>query len=459
MQKQKHFIYSGKPNLFALSPFFVFIGMYILLISVYASVDNKIKLTAFPIFAAISAIVFSMFTFQERATISKKIKIFISGVARPTVIYMCFIFIFSSIFSHIASLCGGVDSAITFCNILIPEQWLLPGLFTAIALFSLTIGSSIGGIATFTPIAVGMASKLGVDPALMAGIAVGGAMLGDNLSVISDTTIAAIHTTGCDPYEKFKGNAMLVLPAFVITIIILSFIGSQVYVPLQASLTLTWEFADFVKVIPYLAVFIFALIGIDVLAVLASGAFSAAFIGIMYGKFSVVSAMTFFFEGFYQQKGIVSIFFLVMLIAGLSRIVEHNGGIKYLLNKFKANTSSKADAEQSIALLVVFLEFAMARNTIAILIAGPMAQQIGGKFKVKNSRIATLLDIFACTIHGLLPYSSQLLLAAAMAGTTTFAVMPHLYYLYVILVVSILSIVKTKIIQSRNGKRAEKNEK
>lgn len=458
MVKQKRFIYSGKPSLFALSPFFVFIGMYVALISLYSSVDNKIKLTAFPVFAAILAIAFSLFTFQEKASISKKIKIFISGAARPTVIYMCFIFIFSSIFSHVSLLCGGVDSAIKFCNILIPEQWILPGLFSAIALFSLTIGSSIGGIATFTPIAVGMASKLGVDPAVMAGIAVSGSMLGDNLSVISDTTIAAIHTTGCDAYEKFKGNALLVLPAFVITIIILSFIGFHVHVPLNASAGLMWNFSDIVKVIPYLAVFVLALIGIDVLAVLATGAFTAGLFGIIYGKFTFLSGVTYFFEGFYQQKGIVAIFLLVLLVAGLSRVVEHNGGIKYLLMKFRAKTSTKAGAERSIALLVTLLECAVARNTISILIAGPMAQQIGGKFKVKNARIATLLDIFACTIHGILPYSSQLLLAAAMAGTSSFAVMPHLYYLYVILAIAVLSIVKTKILEMRELKKNKKED-
>jgi Na+/H+ antiporter NhaC len=433
----------GKPSLFALAPFAIFISMYVFLILLFPDSGNGLKLAAFPVFAGITAIGFSFFTFQERISISKKIKIFISGVARPTVIYMCFIFIFSSIFSHVISLCGGVDAAIKLCYVLIPKQWILPGIFTTIAIFSLTIGSSIGGIATFTPIAVGLAPRLGVSTSLMAGIAVGAAMLGDNLSVISDTTVAAIHTTNCNPYKKFKGNALMVIPAFISTIILLTIINMYVQQPLHA-MTTAWNISDIIKTIPYGAVFSLALFGIDVLVVLALGSIIAAMLGIIYHKFSILQAITFFFDGFYLQKGVVAMLMLVMLIAGLSRIVEHNGGIRYLLYKFHSKTKTKAGAEGAIALLVSLIDLAVARNTIAILIAGPMAQQIGGRFKIKSARIATLLDIFSCAVHGIIPYSSQLLLAAAMAGTSSISIVPHVYYQYMILLVAIISVAKTK---------------
>ena len=444
MLKKEHFSKSTAPRFFALSPFFVFVGMYIFLILLFPEASNQLKLAAFPIFAGITSVAFSLFTFKEKVPVAKKIKIFISGVAHPTVIYMCFIFIFSSIFSYSISLCGGVDSAIKLCYVLIPQKWMIPGIFTAISLFSLTIGSSIGGIATFTPIAVGMAHKLGVSPALMAGVAVSGSMLGDNLSVVSDTSVAVVHTTNCHPYEKFKSNALLVLPAFIMTIILLAIINAYVPAPVGEIVT-TWSRSDIIKTIPYGAVFLLAMIGIDVLVVLALGAIFAALLGIFYGKFSVLMAITLCFEGFYQQKGVIAMFVLVMLIAGLARIVEHNGGIKYLLCKFNARTKTKAGAESSIALLVSLLDVAVARNTIAILIAGPMARQIGGRFKVANKRVATLLDIFSCAIHGIIPYSSQLLLAAAMAGTTSISVVPYVYYQYFVLIVAILSIVRTKI--------------
>lgn len=444
--KKKLIQHTNPPSFFALTPFFAFIGTYIFLSLIFSNASNNLKLTAFPVFAGMTAVAISLFTFKEKVSVSKKIKIFISGVSRPTVIYMCFIFIFSSIFSHVITLCGGVDSAIKLCYILIPKQWILPGIFIAIALFSLTIGSAIGGIATFTPIAVGLAPKLGIDPAIMAGVAVSGSMLGDNLSVVSDTTIAAIHTTNCNPYKKFKGNASLVLPAFIAAIILLTIINMYVCCPINTQLTASsWQIADIVRIIPYGAVFVLALWGLDVLVVLALGALFAGFLGVIYGKFSVLMAITFFFEGFYQQKGVIAMFVFVMFIAGLSRIVEHNGGIKFLLHKFNSRTKTKAGAEASIALLVSLLDVALARNTIAILVAGPMAQQIGGRFKISNSRLATLLDIFACTVHGIIPYSSQILLAAAMAKTSSINIVPHVYYQYLILIVAILSIVKTKI--------------
>jgi len=448
MFKQKHFPHTGNPSLFSLMPFLIFIVTYVLLIFIFPQAGNQLKLTSFPIFAGIVALGFSFFTFQEKVSISKKVKIFISGISQPTVTYMCLIFVFSSIFSHVISLGGGVDSAIKLCYVLIPPQWILPGIFIAISLFSLTIGSSIGGIATFAPVAVGLAPKLGVSPALMAGIAVSGSMLGDNLSVISDTTIAVVHATNCSPYKKFKSNAMLVIPAFIITIIILAFINSSIP-SIGNHLATSWNISDIIKTIPYAAVFFLAIIGIDVLIVLALGAIIGMILGIIYSKFSILLAITFFFEGFYQHKGVVAMLLLVMFIAGLARIVEHNGGIKYLLHKFHSRTKTKTGAESSIALLVSLLDIAVARNTIAILIAGPMAQQIGGRFKVKSDRIATLLDIFSCAIHGIIPYSSQLLLAAAMAGTTSIAIIPYVHYQFIVLVIAILSIAKTKIIEMR----------
>jgi len=445
MVKQEHFSHSGKPSLFALAPFAVFVSTYILLITVYPYVGNHVKLTAFPVFSCFVAITFALFTFQEKVSFKKKIKIFISGASRPTVIYMCFIFIFSSIFSHIVSLNGSVDAAIKLCHVLIPPGWILPGLFTAIALFALTIGSSIGGVATFMPIAVGISQKFNIDPALMAGIVVSGSMLGDNLSIVSDTTIAAIHVTNCNPAKKFKENAMLVLPAFLITVLVLVFLNTYFHQPfIQTGLITSWSASDIFKLIPYASVFLLALTGLDVLVVLAAGSLIAIALGLLYGKFSILLAITFFFDGFYEQKSIVSMLVLVMLIAGLSRIIEHNGGIKYLMNKFHARTKTPTGAEGSIALLVSLLDIAVARNTIAIMIAGPIAQQIGGRFKIPSARIACLLDIFACGIHGIIPYSSQLLLAAAMAEVSSVSIIPHLHYQFVILIVAILSIAKTR---------------
>lgn len=428
---------------FPLLPFAVFIGSYILLSLLYPQADNTLKLTGFPIFACLLALFVSTFTFKEKVPLKKKVKIFITGASQDTVLYMCFIFIFSSIFAHILTLNGGVDAAIKLCEIIIPQQLLLPGIFTAIALFALTIGSSIGSIATFMPIAVGLSQKLNINPALISGIVVGGSMLGDNLSVISDTTIAAIHTTHCSAYKKFKANAFLAFPAFLITIGILSYINGQLPpLPLEASAT-TWQFSDAIKVIPYAAVLLTALVGVDVLVVLPFGALLGGILGIFYEKFTFLDAVTFCFDGFYLQKGMVAMLILVLLIGGLVQVIEHNGGIRYLLHLFHSKTKTKAGAEVSIAMLVSLLDIAIARNTIAIMIAGPIAQQIGGRFKLRGARIASLLDVFACGIHGLVPYSSQLLLAGAMANLSTLSIIPYLHYQFAILIIAMLSIVKT----------------
>ena len=458
MLRKEHFQHKIRPNLFALSPFIVFISTYIFLIIFYQNADNHLKLTSFPIFSCLAAITFSFFIFKEKISFKKKVKILISGISNLTVIYMCLIFIFSSVFSHIVTLNGGVDAAIKIANKAIPTNWLLPGIFVAIATFALTIGSSIGSIATFMPIAVGISQRFNINPALMAGIIVSGSMLGDNLSVISDTTIAAIHTTNCNPYKKFKENAILVLPAFIITLAILALINFSISELIYTEIVPPIVLQDFVKIIPYLGVLLLALIGIDVLVVLFSGSLIASAIGIFYGNFTFFDSITFFFEGFYQQKGIVSMVVLVMLIAGLSRTVEHNGGIKYLLYRFHKRTRTKVGAELSIALLTILIETFIARNTISILIAGPIAQQIGGRFKVASARIASLLDIFACTIHGILPYSSQLLLAAAMSNISSISLIPHLHYLFIIFIVTTLSIVKTKIQEDRKNYIGENHE-
>jgi len=415
-------------------------------------------LTSFPILSCLVAIAFSFLIFKEKISFKKKIKILISGISNSTVIYMCLIFIFSSIFSHIVTLNGGVDAAIKIANKAIPVNWLLPGIFVAIATFALTIGSSIGSIATFMPIAVGISQKFNINPALMAGIIVSGSMLGDNLSIISDTTIAAIHTTNCNPYRKFKENAFLVIPAFVITLAVLALINFNISGLIYTEVMPQIVLHDIIKIIPYLGVLFFALMGIDVLVVLFLGSVLAAGLGMFFGNFTLFDSITFFFEGFYQQKGIVSMVFLVMLIAGLSRIVEHNGGIKYLLYRFHKRTRTKVGAELSIAFLTILIETFIARNTITILIAGPIAQQIGRRFKVASARIAALLDIFACTIHGILPYSSQLLLASAMSNVSSISLIPHLHYLFIIFTVTMLSILKTKFMEDRKKVIGENHE-
>ena len=403
----------------------------------------------FPLFACLIAVIWALFTFKEKLTLNKKIEIFVSGTAQPTIIYMCFIFIFSSIFAHFLTLIKGVDAVVNLSLLLVPSSLLLPGIFVTVSLFSLTIGSSMGSITAFMPIAIGFTKYLGINPALMAGIVVGGSMLGDNLSLISDTTIAAVKTTGCAMSDKFKENVKLVLPAFVATVITLFFVNRGMgFVSAVPTKTLI-SYLDFIKIVPYIVVITLALLGIDVLGVLILGTFTAVGIGLFDGSFSYLHALTNIFDGFYTSKKMVAVFVIVMLIAGLSKMIEANGGLNYLIERSWKRIKSKAGAETSIAFIIFLVNAVLAINTISILVVGPIAKRIGKKFDVSNKRIASLLDIFACVCQGIVPYAPQLLLAGALANISSIAIMPYLHYQFFIFIVAVVSIL-SKIFVKKN---------
>jgi Na+/H+ antiporter NhaC len=431
-KKRAHFL--------QLTPFFVFIGLFSALHIIYRSTETETK-SGFALFACLIAVLFSLFTFVKKTDFNKKIQIFISGSAQSIILYMCYIFIFSSVFAHVASRIGGVDAAVKFGLFLIPPSYILPGLFATVSLFAVTIGSSMGSIAAFMPIAWGFSQKLGINPSLIAGLVVGGSMLGDNLSFISDTTLAAARSTGCRMTDKFKANVRLVIPAFILTLIVLYFVdGGGASSSLIAINPIV--LSDFIKVIPYIAVFSLALLGIDVLAVLVIGTVCAAGIGMMYNSFTFIEATSFLFEGFYLQPGMVNVLVLVMLIAGLAKIIEYNGGLAYVLEKWQPKIKTKAGAEITIASLVFIINAAIAINTIAILIVGPVAKTIGTHFGIRRARLASILDIFACVCQGFAPYTPQLLLASTIANVSSISVLPYLHYQFIIAIVALLSILR-----------------
>ena len=430
----------SKAGLFQLSPFLMFVTAFLALIKLFPQV-NVSKTDDFPLLACLMAIIFALFTFKDKISFNKKIEIFVSGAAQSTVMYMCFIFIASSIFANFLTMVQGVDAAILISFKLIPPSLLLPGLFITTSLFSLVIGSSMGCITAFMPVAMGFAVKLGMNPALLAGIVVGGAMLGDNLSVISDTTIAATKTTGCKMSDKFKANGLLVLPAFIATLIVLFFINKNMLITIPTQI---FSYTHLIKIIPYGLVLVLALIGIDVLAVLVTGAIAAGVIGVADGSFSSLTAVTSIFDGFYAEKKMVAVLVLVLMIAGLSKMIEANGGIKYILKKFQTKIKSRAHAEASIAFVVFLINSVIAINTIAILVAGPIAKKIGDNANIPAPRIASLLDIFACVCQGIMPYAPQLLLAGALAKVSSISIMPHLHYQFFIFIVAVISIIRTR---------------
>lgn len=427
----------------SLTPLLFFVGIFLLSGLLFAQPIS-------PLFACLCALILAVFTFESSVPFNKKVEIFIEGSAQNTVLSMIYIFIFSAAFTYVLNLTGGTNSAVNLGLYCIPHNLILPGLFTVISFFATAIGSSMGSIAAFLPIALGIAEKTGTDFALMAGVVVSGAMLGDNLSIISDTTIAATQTTGTTMRDKFKTNILLVIPAFLITFILLYFLGQSTnnnLVDFQGTIP---TLVDIINIIPYALVIMLALFGVDVIAVLVVGFFAALILGISHGTFSITQSTHLILKSFSNDVSIQEVLILALLLSGLSHIVQYNGGIDYILKAFQKKICTKGQAEASISLLVFLVNAAIGINTITILITGPVAKKIGDQFNIDKTRVASLIDIVACICQGILPYAPQLLLASSLAHISSMAILPYLYYQWAILVVVVCSIGHTWV-QSAKG--------
>jgi len=316
-------------------------------------------------------------------------------------------------------------------------------MFILISMFSLSIGSSLGSITAFMPIAYGIAQTLHINPALMAALVVSGSMLGDNLSVISDTSIAATRATHCKMRDKFTANLLIALPAFVCTIAILFYITKTGVYDQSAAYNTALVSQDYINVIPYFFVFLLSVSGVDVLAVLACGALVGAIIGIWQNKFSFFEATSFIFEGFYGQKSMVRILILFLFISGLSKIIEHNGGFRYLLNKLGDKARNGRHAQLLIVLITILVNATIAINTLSIVLVGSITKEIGDRFDIPGGRVACLLDVAATSTQGFLPYAPMLLLTSSLAHVSTFEIMKYLTYqplLFLSMLVSIFLI-------------------
>lgn len=420
-------------DLLQLSPFFLFVGMFVV-----SAVWFGGKLSA--VATCIVAIVYAFLIFKKPMKLNDKLAIFLQGAAQPTILAMAFIFILSGSFTYILQKIGATDCAIELGLAVIPSSLLLPGFFALVSFFAVAIGSSMGTIAAFVPIAVGIGAKLGIAPELLAGITVSGAMLGDNLSVISDTTIAATQTTGSSMTDKLRANALLVLPAFLITVALLTWYNSRITIIYDVPHV--YQLVDGIKVLPYGLVFLLAAFGLDVIGVLIIAIIFAAGIGIAFGDFTLLQASHLVTQGFVASEGLQEVLILVLFIAGLSYIVEYNGGVAYLVEHIGRRVKTRVGAEWAIMLLTFLINAAVAINTIAILIAGPIAKKIGDRFSIQPKRLACLLDITACICQGILPYAPQLLLAGSLAGVSSMAIIPYLHYQFAIAGVLLWSIVR-----------------
>ena len=371
-------------------------------------------LVAFLIAAAVA------FLPNRKESMATKLEIFCNGAGENNIILMCIIFLLAGAFSNVAKSMGAVESSVNLSLSILPTNLLVAGLFIIACFISVSMGTSVGTITALTPIGIGIAQKTGMPVALIIGAIIGGGMFGDNLSMISDTTIAAVRTQGCELKDKFKTNFLIVLPAAILTIIILTVIASGYQTTLEGDYAYS-----IVKVLPYLAVLIGALAGVNVFALLGGGALFAGIIGMMNGSFDFFGFMQAAGEG---MMGMEDLAMLSIVIGGTLALIKHNGGIDFLLNSIKSRIKTKKGAEFGIAALVSVVDLCTANNTIAIVMAGPLAKDIAEEFNIAPKRTASLLDIFSSCWQGMIPYGAQILSAAGLAAVSPMELLPFIFY-------------------------------
>lgn len=423
------------PKGLALLPLLVFIGIYLGAGLVLDMQGMDMAFYQFPSPVAILiGVVVAFIIFK--GTIEEKFSMFVRGCGHENVLTMCFIYLFAGAFATVAKNMGGVDSVVNWGLSIIPAEYITAGLFIMAAFIAVATGTSMGTIGAVGPIAIATAQRAGLSPALVVAAIVGGAMFGDNLSVISDTTIAATKTQGVNMSDKFKVNFMIALPPAIITIVLLLMFGQPDHpIPLE-----NLEFSV-IKIIPYLVVLILALAGFNVFLTLGIGILVAGIIGIGYGDLNVLTWAQGIYSGF---NGMIEIFLLSLMAGGLAHMVTENGGLEWLIRKIKRFIRGEKTAEIGIATISSLADCAIANNTIAIIITGGIARELCEKYHVDPRKSASLLDIWACIFQGFLPYGAQILLAVSLTADTSklspLDVIPLLWYQMLLALFAILSI-------------------
>ena len=414
-----------KKGLLALSPLAVFIVLY-LVTSIIACDFYKVPITVAFMASSMYAVLIS-----DSMPLQERIDVYSRGAARGQMMLMIWIFILAGAFANTAKVMGAIDATVNLSLTLLPSNMLLAGLFLAACFISVSVGTSVGTIVALTPIAAGVAEQTGTSIPLMTAVVVGGSFFGDNLSFISDTTIAATSTQGCKLSDKFRVNSFIVAPAAILILGIYLFMGRGISSPHDIG------DVSFVKVIPYLVVLLTAVMGMNVMAVLSLGIILTGVIGMIDGSFDVYG----WFDA--MGSGIVSmgeLIIITMMAGGLLEIIKHNGGIDFIIQRLTRHVSTKRGAEMTVAGLVSFVDLCTANNTVAIITVGGIAKQIADRFGVDSRKCASILDTFSCMVQGLIPYGAQMLMAAGLAQLNPISILPYLYYPFAIGIAALLSI-------------------
>ena len=352
------------------------------------------------------------------------------GAGNKNILLMIWIFVLAGAFAQSAKQMGAIDATVNLTLHILPDNLLLAGIFIAACFISLSIGTSVGTIVALTPVAVGLAEKTGIDLPYMVAIVVGGSFFGDNLSFISDTTIASTKTQDCVMRDKFKVNFMIVVPAALIVL------GIYIFQGLSLSAAPQIQEIEWIKVIPYLIVLGTAIAGMNVMSVLLLGIFSTGIIGLFTGMG--------FFDWFGAMgtgiTGMGELIIITLLAGGMLETIRYNGGIDFIIARLTRHVTGKRGAELSIAALVSVANLCTANNTIAIITTGPIAKDIAKRFHLDRRKTASILDTFSCLIQGIIPYGAQMLIAAGLAGISPLGIIGNLYYPFCMGACAILAI-------------------
>nr|WP_298571480.1 Na+/H+ antiporter NhaC family protein [uncultured Mogibacterium sp.] len=416
----------------ALIPLLFFIVIYLGVGIVLHSKGVEMAFYQFPSVVAMTIAVILAFLMYHKTGIDNNFKLFARGAGDENIMTMLMIFLLAGAFSSVAGAMGGVSSTANLGLAVIPPRFIVPGIFVIAAFLSTATGTSMGTVGAIVPIAYQMAKTADLNMSFVVAAVLTGAMFGDNLSMISDTTIAATRTQGVELKDKFRTNAWISIPSALIALILMVIFskGGTVTGNLDYSL---------IKVVPYVLVLGLALLGLNVFAVLIIGILSAAAVGVGTGAIGLMEVAAKIWAGY---QGMIEVFILSMFVGGLAELTKHYGGLKWIIDKTSKLFKGPKSASVGIAALTALTDAATANNTVAIIVTGEIAKEISEKYKIDPRRTASFLDIFSCIMQGFIPYGAQFLLIASLTknAVNPTDMIPYNWYLIILGIMSIISV-------------------
>lgn len=432
MEEKENLLKEREASGIALLPLLLFIVIYLGAGIILQSKGVAMAFYQFPSVVAMTIAVVVAFIMYHKTGINENFSLFARGAGEENIMTMLMIFLLAGAFSSVAGAMGGVQSTANLGLTIIPAKFIVPGIFVIAAFLSTATGTSMGTVGAIVPIAYQMGKTADLNMAFVMAAVMTGAMFGDNLSMISDTTIASTRTQGVQLKDKFRTNAWLSLPSAVIAIVLMIMFGDA------GSAVGTLDYSV-VKIIPYILVLVLALIGMNVFAVLIIGIVSAALVGVGTGAITFMDVAGKIWEGY---QGMIEVFLLSMFVGGLAEMTKHYGGLKWLIQKANKFFKGPKSASVGIAVLTAITDAATANNTVSIIVNGEIAKEISRKYKIDPRRTASFLDIFSCIMQGFIPYGAQFLMVASLTKNTVNPtdMIPYNWYLMILAVVSIISV-------------------